>query len=225
MTAIPTYLRCPVLARHLLGALLLLVASASAAEREPAIFSAHSSRWRPQPAVPVVPSAPQSTPTAPQPVAEQVSAVPAIPPQRPLSDISIDIRPQPGDEPANVAGRYFAGPPLAGNTDRGWAEFTHAWEAPGLYHLPLYFEDVALERYGHSDCPFFQPVVSAAWFFGTVPLLPYQMGLEPPLEHVHALGYYRPGSYAPRLIYPIPLRADAALLEAGVVTGLIFLIP
>jgi hypothetical protein len=106
-----------------------------------------------------------------------------------------------------------------------WAPITFTWKASGLCHKPLYFEDVQLERYGHSCGPFLQPIASGAHFFLTVPLLPYKMGLEPPDECMYSLGYYRPGSCAPYMLDPIPLSVRAGLAEAGVVTGLVFLIP
>ena len=68
---------------------------------------------------------------------------------------------------------------------------------PDLCHKPLYFEDVQLERYGHMAGPWVQPFVSCADFFLRIPILPYEMGLEPPNECIYALGYYRPGSCAP----------------------------
>ena len=106
-----------------------------------------------------------------------------------------------------------------------WAPITYMWKASGLCHKPLYFEDIQLERYGHGCGPFLQPIASGAHFFLTVPLLPYKMGLEPPDECMYTLGYYRPGSCAPYMLDPIPLSARAGLAEAGVVTGMIFLIP
>lgn len=93
------------------------------------------------------------------------------------------------------------------------------WKATGVCHKPLYFEDVNLERYGHSWNPVVQPFMSAAHFFVSVPLLPYKMGLTTPNECMYTLGYYRPGSCAPWLIDPIPLSFRAAMFQAGAVTG------
>ena len=70
-----------------------------------------------------------------------------------------------------------------------------------------------------------QPVISGAHFFVTVPVLPYKMGLYPPEECIYTLGYYRPGSCAPYLLDPIPLSIRAGLAEAGVWTGMVFLVP
>ena len=84
---------------------------------------------------------------------------------------------------------------------------------------------MALERYGHSCHPLVEPFVSGAHFFATIPVLPYKMGMDPPWECQYPLGYYRPGNCAPHLKYPIPLSVRGALTEAGVVTGLVFILP
>ena len=97
---------------------------------------------------------------------------------------------------------------------RAFAPLTYTWTASGLCHKPLYFEDVQLERYGHTWGPWLQPFMSGADFFLTVPILPYKMGLEPPNECLYTLGYYRPGNCAPYLIDPLPLSVRAAFFEA-----------
>ena len=108
---------------------------------------------------------------------------------------------------------------------RGWSELGFTWEAPGLRHFPLYFEDAPLERYGQTVSPWLQPAISAAKFYGTIPLLPYTMALNPPLEHVFTLGYYRPGSCAPFVRQRLPIQANAIAIEAAAITGFIFFIP
>ena len=96
---------------------------------------------------------------------------------------------------------------------RDFSPTLFTWKASGLCHKPLYFEDVQLERYGHSWNPIVQPFFSGAHFFVSVPLLPYKMGLKPPHECVYTLGYYRPGNCAPYMIEPIPLSLRAAVWE------------
>ncbi|MCA9229450.1 MAG: hypothetical protein KDA57_02265 [Planctomycetales bacterium] len=108
---------------------------------------------------------------------------------------------------------------------RQWAEITYNWKAAGLCHKPLYFEQVHLERYGHSWGPYVQPIMSGVHFFGTLPILPYKMGIRTPTECVYTLGYYRPGSCAPYLIDPVPFTWRAAMFEAGFATGAAFAIP
>lgn len=108
---------------------------------------------------------------------------------------------------------------------RSWTPSTYVWKASAACHKPLYFEDVQLERYGHSVGPILQPFASSAHFFGTLPILPYKMGLHPPTECMYTLGYYRPGNCAPWLLDPIPLSARAALFEAGAWVGGVVVIP
>ena len=108
---------------------------------------------------------------------------------------------------------------------RQWAETIYTWKASGLCHKPLYFEDVQLERYGHSHGPYTQPLISGAHFFATLPILPYKMGLKTPDECVYALGHYRPGSCAPYFVGGYPFTWRAALFEVGAVAGAVAIIP
>jgi hypothetical protein len=109
--------------------------------------------------------------------------------------------------------------------NRPWGETVYTWKASGLCHKPLYFEQEALERYGHSTGKYTQPFVSAASFWLTVPLLPYKMALDPPLECKYTLGYYRPGSCAPYIIPPVPITPRAVAAETAAVLGLIYILP
>jgi len=109
--------------------------------------------------------------------------------------------------------------------NRPWCRTVYTWKASGLCHKPLYFEEEALERYGHSTGPLSQPLVSAAHFFGTIPVLPYKMGMDPPGECKYALGYYRPGSCAPYIIPGVPISARGIAAQAAVTTGLIYALP
>ena len=108
---------------------------------------------------------------------------------------------------------------------RDWALSTLTWKASGLCHKPLYFEEVQLERYGHSAGPIAQPILSGAHFFASVVALPYKMGINPPHECRYALGYYRVGNCAPYLVPPIPLSLRGALAETGAVLGLVYTVP
>ena len=108
---------------------------------------------------------------------------------------------------------------------RCWCETTYMWKASALCHKPLYFEDEALERYGHSWGPCLDPFVSGAHFFCKLPVLPYCMGVTPPNECMYALGHYRPGNCAPYMCDPIPLSCRGALFEAGAVVGAAAVLP
>ena len=146
---------------------------------------------------------------------------------KPIGQLTIDTAPQPGEIPEDLAAARFA---QAGQvwhpfgTNRPWNLYSFWWEAPALCHQPLYFEEVNLERYGYSH-GVAQPMVSAAHFFGTIPALPYLMAANPPRECIYTLGHYLPGSCAPYHVYYPPLSLKGAVVEAGVMTGLFFVLP
>ena len=99
------------------------------------------------------------------------------------------------------------------------------WKASNLCHKPLYFEEVNLERYGHTAGPILQPIVSSAHFFANIAVLPYKKGIHPPNECQYALGYYRPGNCAPWIVPPVPLSLRGAARQAAVMTAGFWLIP
>ncbi len=139
--------------------------------------------------------------------------------ERPLNEVKLSLDAPPGLLPLEcpLFEDQFEG--------RSWPELVFHWKASALCHKPLYFEEVALERYGHSHGPLVQPFISGAHFFGRIVALPYQMGLRHPAECVYPLGYYRPGSCAPKLLYPLPISFRGALYEGAAATGLVFLLP
>ena len=136
-----------------------------------------------------------------------------------IREISYDIAPKPGELPKEC--------PLisAAYTGRSYSRTCFLWTASGVCTKGAYFEDVQLERYGHSLCPALEPVFSGVRFFVTVPLLPYKMGLTPPNECVYTLGHYRVGNCAPYMLDPLPISVRAILFEAAAVGGAIAIIP
>jgi hypothetical protein len=158
---------------------------------------------------------------------EEESGLPKMLEDKPFSTITTDIRPSAGTLPTDHAGAKLSelgelwhGTGFA----RSWPDQEYCWEASGLYHRPLYFEDVNLERHGHRvRCV--QPLVSAARFYCTVPALPYLMALDSPRECMYTLGESRPGSCHALQVQKYPLRLGPAAIQALVVTGLIFAIP
>lgn len=115
--------------------------------------------------------------------------------------------------------------PGTGSVERDFAPLNFQWCASNLYHNPLYFEDVSLERYGHAYPPLVQPAASLAKFGLHVIGLPYQMAMHPVWHEHYALGYYLPGDPAPTLHYRVPLNQKAIVAAAGVYTGLVFIFP
>ena len=114
-----------------------------------------------------------------------------------ISTISpMAMEPEPGEFPEEVRLGDEAWVP------RNWQPQIFTWEASHLHHQPLYFEDLALERYGHSF-GILQPVASMGLFKAQVITLPYHLLVKPPCGCEYTLGYYRPGDSAPRLFYRI----------------------
>jgi hypothetical protein len=107
-----------------------------------------------------------------------------------------------------------------GSVERNWIPQTFTWTASNLCHKTLFFENVQLERYGHSHGPFTQPIQSVAHFFVSLATVPYHAAIHPANECQYALGYYRPGNCAPWLKDPIPISLDGARRQALVATGL-----
>lgn len=192
----------------------------------------------PTQAAPIVARSVNPAPTAPPPRVAQVQEVPInSPAARPLAPRRLrtiqEISPY-YDTTVDKDIREFA-VKMAGDYDvsfgnktyepRAFPDTMYAWEPSNFYHYPLYFEDAVLERYGHTYHPLVQPAVSVAKFGAQLVMLPYQMTLDPIDCPKYALGWYRPGDCAPKLRYQPPLNAKAAAVEAGVVTGLFFIIP
>ena len=111
------------------------------------------------------------------------------------------------------------------HVERTWTPMTMTWKASNLCHNPLYFEDVNLERYGHTRGPVLEPLFQTAHFFGNIAVLPYKMGVHCPTECQYSLGYYRPGNCAPWIIPPVPLSLKGAYSQAAVMTGMFWMIP
>lgn len=134
-------------------------------------------------------------------------------------DILESVTPKPGDFPqwCKMGKDSFV--------PRSWAPTTFHWTASALCHKPAYFQDVQLERYGHSLGPWLQPFASGGHFFLSIPALPYAMGLFPPNECIYTLGYYRPGSCAPYMLDALPLSIRAVLFQGSASAGAAFLIP
>lgn len=73
-------------------------------------------------------------------------------------------------------------------------EKVFAWAAPNINYQPLYFEDVALERYGQTKGLVQQPFVSAGKFLADKLLLGTRAMRVHPKSCDSPLGFCRPGS-------------------------------
>ncbi len=146
---------------------------------------------------------------------------------KPMHSLSARTMPKAGEFPTNYAEERFAREGTIAHRmgfSRAHMETAMMWEAPASSHRPLYFEEINLERHGHK-IPLVQPAISAAHFFGRVPLLPYMMVSEKHRDTQYALGHYRPGDYAPYSLYVPRLRLDASAAESAIVAAVIFAFP
>lgn len=108
---------------------------------------------------------------------------------KPMSSINPRIRSVSGKTPADRSSRL---------TNRGSMPFSatskvFAWAAPNINYEPLFFEDVALERYGQTRGLIRQPFVSAAEYLKSAAFLPYASIYDPIDSCDYPLGYCRPG--------------------------------
>jgi hypothetical protein len=110
-------------------------------------------------------------------------------------------------------------------SNRMFSDCLYQWRASDQWFNPLYFEDPALERYGHVHHECVQPFVSVGRFGVQLAGLPYQMTIDPVCKKMYNLGYYRAGECAPKKYYRIPWNTHAAVNEAAVWTGLIYIFP
>lgn len=152
------------------------------------------------------PNAEQTSPESPEPPAGSLEddrdmyPTPAYIRSRllPLSEVTVDRTPKSGPLPLDLYNGVFpsVAPGIGPDYARTSMSTLFAWEAGGMAHYPLYFEDVRLERYGQTLralYPCAQPFASGALFFGTIPSVPVQMVFQRPFECMFPLGYYRPG--------------------------------
>ncbi len=142
---------------------------------------------------------------------------------KPLSATRTHLQPPPGEMPRDYAEEQFESTPVVfGGSleDRRPTGLVYFWEASALCFQPIYIEDVNLERYGYSH-GVLQPFVSAIHFFGTIPLLPYKMGMHPESECIYTLGYYRPGTPCPYQTSRLGWSWRGAVCEAAFIGAII----
>lgn len=94
---------------------------------------------------------------------------------------------------------------LVNSYNQSWNQFApaqkvFAWVPPNIKYQPLYFEDVALERYGQTASPTQQALLSGAHFFKSLALLGHQARHDHPYSCDHPLGFCRPGNTVPYTI-------------------------
>ena len=108
---------------------------------------------------------------------------------KPMSSITPGIRSVGGKSPADQSWQLTS----RGSMPIANSEKLFAWAAPDITYKPLYFEDVALERYGQTRGFFKQPFVSGVHYLKSAAFLPYFSLYDPVNACDGPLGYCRPG--------------------------------
>ncbi len=122
---------------------------------------------------------------------------------------------------------------------RDWSPNRKYWVAGATCHMPLYFQDAVLERYGQGveqslgpvgrffsyplDDPrqsnqrnqLLQPGYSAGLFITQIIALPYNLIVDPPWEAEYDLGYYRPGDRTPPDLMYLPTTGVGPVLKGN----------
>jgi len=124
---------------------------------------------------------------------------------KPMSALAAGLRTHGLREPADQSFQLTGRPVPV----RAASEKVFAWAAPGIRYQPLFFEDVALERYGQTKGYVRQPVASAIHFMKSGIFLPYNSLLDPIDSCEYPLGYCRPGDSVPCVRQRVVLRPDA----------------
>lgn len=153
---------------------------------------------------------------------------------RPIGALTVGIAPPQtkagdaaGELPENLALQRFGDlePIVVGSEPfQPWNAYGQLVLSSDFCHQPLYFEDANLERYGRSH-GVFQPFISAAKFYGSVPALPYKMVTQPPRVCLRDDSRWPAGGMAPHQRSLPPVDVKAGVVEAAVIVGLILLIP
>jgi len=120
-------------------------------------------------------------------------------PRKGIRGINVDIREKSFNVPEDRSEQLL----YSGGSQ--WSSFAStpkvfAWVAPDIRYQPLYFEDVALERYGQTAGPYQQSALSAVHMFKSFVLLPHQMRHDAPGSCDSPLGFCRPGNQVPYTI-------------------------
>lgn len=143
---------------------------------------------------------------------------------KPLSDIKTILASDKELLPPDCSESFFT-EQLAGDSPRFSMQMAYNWEPTNFFHMPTYFDDVPLERYGQHRHPVLQPFISGTRFALQLPVLPYKMGVDRPHACITTLGHRPPGDCVPCIRQRIPIEADAAALQAAATVGLVFLLP
>jgi len=114
-------------------------------------------------------------------------------PSKSIQEVRLDLAEHGAQSPEDRSNRLFDSSRRLGS-DVAATNKVFAWAAPNIKYQPLYFEDVALERYGQTKGLVTQPIVSAGRFLADKAFLGARALRVSPKSCDSPLGFCRPGS-------------------------------
>ncbi len=114
-------------------------------------------------------------------------------PSKSIQEVRVDASEYDAKVPEDRSGTLFESSRRFGG-DIAASKKVFAWAAPNMGYQPLYFEDVALERYGQTKGLIKQPFVSAGKFLADGLFLGTRARRVHPNSCDSPLGFCRPGS-------------------------------
>lgn len=97
---------------------------------------------------------------------------------------------------------------------RAYAPSAILYRGPNVHYHPLYFEQIALERYGQHLGNLVAPWISHGLFFADAAMLPYSLGKNPPWVCHNDVCLAQPGDIVPFRLYCPVKDPKGAILQA-----------
>lgn len=146
--------------------------------------------------------------------------------EKPLREVSLDIRPTRGTVPPNAAAQYYRTSDVNRHPQsRGWGDEIYLMETPRFAHNPLYFEQPLRERGGIEKYPRLGPIIAGGRFLFDTLKLPYQATVDPHESLVRTPPRHHVGSAQSWRHQPTGAQFKGLAVQAAAVALIIWIIP
>jgi hypothetical protein len=146
--------------------------------------------------------------------------------EKPLREVSLDIRPTKGTVPPNAAAQYYRTSDVSRHPqNRGWGDEIYLMETPRFSHNPLYFEQPLRERGGIEKYPRLGPVIAGGRFLFDTLKLPYQATVDPHESLVRTPPRHHVGNPQAWRQQPTGTQLKGIAVQAAAFAAMIWIIP
>lgn len=146
--------------------------------------------------------------------------------EKPLREVSLDIRPTRGTVPPNAAAQYYRTSDVNRHPEsRGWGDEIYLMETPRFAHNPLYFEQPLRERGGIEKYPRLGPIIAGGKFLFDTLKLPYQATVDPHESLVRTPPRHHVGNAQAWRHQPTGAQFKGLAVQAAAVALMIWIIP